>query len=566
VTDDLAALTGRIDALARRPDAVRVRAAAVFSRLFRLFGWQPELETERLGELVARIGLGPSSTLSPTTSSETLLRRAVAELAKNVSRVERAVVIRGRAPDGYTGWLWRMARTLRLAREWVDRPERRDVLRALMADFADRALTCLGGGGVDPLIDAAFAETRLLGRQRRLLEAARELLLQASAGAGGTEAARARQRLVTRRLARLDRLEAAGVLVDVDLVYQAGEARARGEVQRLHAVLVALEESATVSGDDELARLAEDALGHLWTTDTRASGSAARRSLEHSGRQVFDDEVRRAVARAYENAPGNLARAVAKRREKKTSEEFFVEAAFWKDWREYFQPSGVEATLSGALAVGGCFELGAAASPARVAAGARAVLVRPPNERMVLESAEGLDDLSQALIGDPRLLLPDLAAGKLLARRYVERRSGPGGGGHGLVGEARIYVLDGSSSMLGPRARMRDALLVAELATRASRTPFFTIATSTRPSRRRGGSRRPRRPSRPSTTCSRTCASAAPTSRARSSRASSRCGSRARVIPSSARRRSSSSPTATPRLTGRPCAPRVRRRAICPST
>ena len=34
-----------------------------------------------------------------------------------------------------------------------------------------------------------------------------------------------------------------------------------------------------------------------------------------------------------------------------------------------------------------------------------------------------------------------------------------------LKGEVRVYVLDGSGSMLGPRARMRDAILVAELAT-----------------------------------------------------------------------------------------------------
>jgi hypothetical protein len=40
----------------------------------------------------------------------------------------------------------------------------------------------------------------------------------------------------------------------------------------------------------------------------------------------------------------------------------------------------------------------------------------------------------------------------------VERRSRTG-----LLAQVRIYVLDGSSSMVGARARMRDALLVSEL-------------------------------------------------------------------------------------------------------
>ncbi len=87
---------------------------------------------------------------------------------------------------------------------------------------------------------------------------------------------------------------------------------------------------------------------------------------------------------------------------------------------------------------------------------------------MVLEPIGGVDDMASAVIGDPRSVLLDLAAGKLLARRYVgwrpqqssERR---------LRNEVRVYVVDGSSSMLGPRARMRDALLLSELTTLSAR-------------------------------------------------------------------------------------------------
>src|SRR6185295_15451103 len=99
--------------------------------------------------------------------------------------------------------------------------------------------------GVDPLIAAANAETRSIGRQRRLLEAARQQLLDVSAAVRlEPTAERARRVMIARRMARLDRLEAAGVSPDVDVGYQLRESLARGETQRLFAVLSALEQTA----------------------------------------------------------------------------------------------------------------------------------------------------------------------------------------------------------------------------------------------------------------------------------------------------------------------------------
>jgi hypothetical protein len=475
VTGELEALAARIDRLARQPRALGAPPVSVLTRILGVLIRRPRLATTRLRELVERIENGPSLTPVPV---EDMWRRALEELDENVRRAEWYLAARGHLPDGWAGWLWRMGRALRLAREWALRPARRDVLRPLVAETGDRAVTGLAvpsqrasrlACAVDPLIDAAFAEPRLLGRQRALLEAARRLLLQARAeGVVDEEAAAARARVLARRIARLDRLEAAGLRPDVDLAYQAGEARGRGELQRLHAALVALEEGAAAAGDDTLAGLAEDALERLWHGGARLTDVAARRSLAESCRQIFSDDVRSAVSRAYEAAPGRLARLIKKRRDEEPG-DYALEADFFRRWGQYLSDGAADATLSAALAVGGCFELGVAASPGRAAPGVRAALVRAPTERLQLEAAEGLDDLPHALITDPRTLVPDLATGRLLARRYVGDRAAPEASGRALAGEARIYVVDGSSSMLGPRARMRDALLVAELATLANR-------------------------------------------------------------------------------------------------
>jgi hypothetical protein len=478
VKAQLDALARRIDRLARQPQQVRDRWASVLAPVLRLTGWRPALATERLTELVARIQLGDTPDVIPARSIDWLLEHAIDELAENVTRTEWGLVANGRVPDGYSGWLWRMARTLHRARAWARQPGHRAVLGEIIADEADRACALLPKGtgaplarGIDPLIDAALAETRLLGRQRRWLEAARQVLLQANAaGAVDAAAARARQTLIARRIARLDRLEAAGVLADVDLAYQAREARGRGELQRLHAVLSALEESGVLSGDDELARLSGGAIDRLWTDKdgSRTFADARAGSLRRSHRDVFGDALMTAVERAYARAPQNLDEIVARRRKEKGA-EFELEAEFFREWQAYLSPLGVGATLSAAVAVGGCFDLGFAAAPARATGLAGPRLVRHPTEQLTLEPAESLDDLPNAMIGDPRLIVPDLAAGKLLARRYLEAGRDGRRGGLGPGGEARVYLLDGSSSMLGPRARMRDALLIAELATLVNR-------------------------------------------------------------------------------------------------
>ena len=91
-------------------------------------------------------------------------------------------------------------------------------------------------------------------------------------------------------------------------------------------------------------------------------------------------------------------------------------------------------------------------------------MVKHPTQDLTLLPAEDANDLKDAIIGDPRTILLDLAIGRLFARRFV--RDEPTKKTRIVFyGEVRVYVLDGSGSMLGTRARVRDAILIAELST-----------------------------------------------------------------------------------------------------
>jgi hypothetical protein len=135
---------------------------------------------------------------------------------------------------------------------------------------------------------------------------------------------------------------------------------------------------------------------------------------------------------------------------------------------EYLAPGAEGAAFAALLAVDGCFDVGSALSPVRVTEIAlRARAVPYPTDELLLLPARSVADLPSAAIEDPRALLPSLAMGRLLARKFVQREPVPRQRTR-LVGEVRIYVLDGSTSMLeggGARARVRDAVLLAELST-----------------------------------------------------------------------------------------------------
>jgi hypothetical protein len=503
VNQALRALSERLERLARPTDDGRFswrRLAWLLARTPK----RPKLETARLAALVDQIDRGRNAHLWPRRTMLGLgvdtrvssrqadwaeptgdaFTGALRELGQNLARAERVSFVYGRLPDGHLDQLWRLYQVLYRAAEWATAPDahRRALIGDLISADARCALEPLTTSrahsvprpvyGVDPLIAAANAETRSLGRQRRLLEAARQQLLDVSAAVPVEPAAdRARRVLIARRLARLDRLEAAGVSPDVDLGFQLREAAARGETQRLFAGLSALEQSAFAAGDLALHRLAGRAADLLWGpgADDRTVSAARTSSLRQSQEQLFGPRLQSAIDDAYQAGLRNLKALRATPPEERKEDGFFYSKEFFDDWERYFTVGATQGMLSAAVAADGCFQVGGTSSPVRGAREAqRLEVVSFPQQEMVLETMGDVSELANAVIGDPRSLLMDLAAGKLLARRYLCPRPGPAGERR-MRNEVRVYVLDGSSSMLGPRARMRDALLLAELSTLTAR-------------------------------------------------------------------------------------------------
>jgi hypothetical protein len=399
------------------------------------------------------------------------LSSAIDALAFSLAEVERAARLTRRTPMAELNWLWRLYQIVYRAEQLIGaapEPWTRQALAGLVDHHELRSLAAGPEGApppvaIDPMIDAARHEFRRLGRKRRLLEAARQLLVEAAAaGTVDPAGAGSRRLAISKELARLDRLQAAGLSLDVDLLYQSRQARAQGDLQRLAAGLTALERHAVDAGQDQLGRLATQALEELWRGGDRFSDEAKAESLQRSQRELFSAPVRKRIRAGYRKA----AASVPALREKWKDE---LDETFFLHLQRYLEGDPAAATLAAATAVDGAFELGNAVSPVRaLEINQRLISVRHPTQDMTLAPARGPSDLPDAIIDDPRTIVGELASGTLLTRRYLavettttERP--------GLRNDVRVYVLDGSGSMLGPRSRMRDALLINELVTLAAR-------------------------------------------------------------------------------------------------
>jgi hypothetical protein len=314
---------------------------------------------------------------------------------------------------------------------------------------------------LDHILAAAREERSILARRRRLLEAARQLLLETSAAlALDQDAVHLRLRSISRQITSINRTEALEIKADVGLIHQARSAFSRGEREKLFAALQAIDRSALAQGDVEVASLTRSALkqmSHRATASIRAKSA----SLDRSGAEMLGTQVTEAVSAGYLAARKSLTHP-------DEGDEPLDEMIF-KLFSDFVAPGAERATLAAALSVDGCFDLGGVMTPTRVEEDQIKLTAVPyPTQDLLLMPAECPQDLPDAVVTDPRLTLLDLAAGRLLTRRFVreeiERRSR-------VVsqGEVRVYVLDGSTSMFGPRARMRDAILVAELATLVKR-------------------------------------------------------------------------------------------------
>ncbi|HEY8074126.1 MAG TPA: hypothetical protein VIF62_08455 [Labilithrix sp.] len=492
----------RIERVALGPEAIEAqRMFRVVGAIFALAGWRARVKSFALQALVGAVA--EAARAKDAAPARKAFDAAVKELEENVDTIERAAILRKRAPVAHAAWLrraWEMVMLAERALEAIDAGSADDVVRqvtraeraALLPPLslratkddekhanafvgevatrdepavpdADGRLLELELAAIDRLLDAARAEGRVLGRKRRLLVAARQRILDATAALpidpGG---ARARADFVAREIARLDRLESAGLDANVGLVHQARLAIDRGDRRLVYAALAALDGAALAAGDTPVHALTGRGINALWEGADPSSPEALDASVLRSAEEMLGKDIASAVSTAFADARADAEDGV------KHGQSFQQQNEAHR-LRAHATESGELETLRACVAVDGCFEVGGALAPVRIVEEDRVLRqVRHPTQQLLLVPAREIEDLPDAIVADPRTILLDLAAGRMLARRYVADEI------HRKVktrlrSEVRVYVLDGSGSMKGPRGRVRDAMLVAELATLVTR-------------------------------------------------------------------------------------------------
>ncbi len=490
----IAQLRVRIEALATKPPEEPGRVERAVASLHRLFGWRATYRRERLEALLGLLRKEEPSA-SPVIDA---LYAALVEAGENLSQCEKASRIHRYVPSAHLSWLTRVVDTLghiahlngglgsseqaadrELAKRLGANVDAGRLLapltlviekaRVAIAEGASSAATAtapspspdhrvleLELAAIDHVIEAARGETEHIERRRRLLEAARKLLLDASAALPlEREGVVARERDLREQITWLDRLEAAGVEARVGVTHQVRRALRRGDRERLYATLVAMDSFALGRGDIELARACKAGLDRV-DPEGRAGAVAPDVSFRRSAQDLFGKET---LARLEQELKSARSRA-----ERGGDAETRALAL------EYLAPGCTRALSAAMVSVDGCFEVGARLSPVRAQEIEELVrVVDQPTREMILVQARSPNDLGAAILEDPRRLLLDLAAGRLLSKKYIDRRDRVVERTR-LAGEVRVYLLDGSSSMMdgcpgGARARMRDAILLAELAT-----------------------------------------------------------------------------------------------------
>lgn len=502
----------RIEGLVAGPQGVRAPIVRLVKPLLKAIGYRPKLKTAKIAALLDLLR-APKTAHLDWRRVEELYDDAVDELENNVEGLERTLVVYGRVPLAHAAWVRRLYEvTVRASRAALD--EKNEAARRIAAAIEtvriaaplaidtrpapgqmaskgaptekDKPSTTSTPGpadkpgsiederlveaqllAIDHLLESARGEAEFLARRRRLLEAGRKLLLDAAAALPlAHDGVEVRRKHFAAEIAHIDRLEAAGLSPHKGLLHQAKEALAIGQRQRLHTALVALDGASLAAGDERGAGLTRKALDQLGVGDDEPTGPDKLRSLRRSSEEMYGAAAMQAISEGYTNA-----RQIQKRPVKGESAEEKTYRLLALEWLSPEKEHEIHAAL---CAIDGAVDVGVPLAPMRVTESETFVrVVRHPTPDMILMPARDITDIPTAVIEDPRMILFSLAEGRLLARRFVatevKKRTRTQ-----LVGEARIYVLDGSSSMLedgknGSRARVRDAILLGELGTLARR-------------------------------------------------------------------------------------------------
>jgi hypothetical protein len=484
----LSAIEERILILKNRPEKASVFWSTFAAPWYRLFGYRPTFSVEKISNLVEEIqtrkryrGLGTFDAMIRSLQATHdplpgLFGEAVEELERNVAASELGVRTGGSLAPTHGLWLGNIAAVLRRLWPLVDDSSKewdRRVAEAV-SPFAiappllgfnpsSRAERSIGSGKlatIDALIASARQETQSLERRRRLLEAARETLIECNASLDlDSEATKYRQKAIADDLCAIARLGAAGIKTNVKTSHQLDEALRRGEWVRLHAGLVGLEQMALQANHERTGEIAHDVIEKIWQGRNRFEVAKSQESSLRSVDEVFGAETKARLSRGISSAKTDYRspNASEKVKEIDPGDIDFV--------KRHVESLDTSVYLNGLLSVDGCFDVGGVLTPTRVVEEKRLRrTVSYPTGQLTLEPAESAGDIPDAAISDPRTVIPDLATGKLLARRFI-RDEVQKTNRTVLLGELRIYLLDGSTSMLTPRSVLRDAILIAELCT-----------------------------------------------------------------------------------------------------
>lgn len=428
-----------------------------FERLWGLIQDPPDVTGEALDALLKQIMPPAGSGRAPIRGPDLIpfFERACLELQNNLTYIESLAASRAHPPFPFVTWLWRVGEALhRVESEgWLAARPRREKSDPkpltggpstnLPVPIPTEPLRIplplgerLGGLAVQPLIDLAQRETFSLRRRRRLLEAARRVLLETSAAVDlPKNAVESRFVAIANHIRELNLWQSQGVDPEVDLTHQLQTAVQERRSESVKVLLGVFERLATSSPDvvrlqGRLA-LIQSLGGGRWKPQRHAA------ALQDLSSRVFGSTAAQAVARGYlkraeRGVPGNT-----------TAEVGLIKAG---------------------ACVDGSFELGRSVAPVRVREEQRRMAeVEFPTATLVLRPAQSVNDLPRSVIHDPRLVLYDFASQSLLARRYLTQTTRSRKSAQ-RFSEARYYLLDGSASMAGRRGQMRDAVMISELA------------------------------------------------------------------------------------------------------
>ena len=488
MADALTLLERRIALLRDGPESTTEFWDAITAHFYRFLGYRPKFLVDQMVRLVDEVqnrqqlrGLGTfdAMMLSLQATCDPLpgfWDEALKELEKNVQSAELGALTEGTLAPAHGMWLANLAAVLRRLFPLIDASstewERRmaeavspfdlapPLVDNLQTTMAQRSIGVGKLASVDALIATARQEIQLLDRRRRLLEAARETLIECNASlALDPDATYCRQRTIAEGLREIVRLEAAGIKGGVAATHQLREAHRRGQWTRLHAGLVGLEQMALQLNEARTGEIAHEAIEKIWLGRNRFERAKAHESSLRSVDQVFGAETKAKLRRSLRAAKNDYGGANASSKVKE------IESGDLQFVQRHVESLDTSVYLNGLLAVDGCFDVGGVLTPTRVVEEKRLRrTVGYPTGQLTLEPAESPADIPDAAILDPRTVIADLATGKLLARRFVQDEVQKVSRTV-MLSELRIYLLDGSTSMLTPRSVLRDAILIAELCT-----------------------------------------------------------------------------------------------------